>query len=85
MLTHGRDSSCGDVLIKRASACGEEHVSVDAAELLAVFGDAGGAPAQRHLPALPVLHVARVGAAVRNSSSETSGDVTRRERSFPFT
>src|SRR6185437_14312761 len=62
MLTHGRDSLCGDVLIERASACGEEHVSVDEAELLAVFGDAGGAPAQRHLPALPVLHVARVGA-----------------------
>jgi hypothetical protein len=29
-------------------------------ELLACFGDAGGAPAQRDVPALPVLHAARV-------------------------
>jgi predicted enzyme related to lactoylglutathione lyase len=35
------------------------EVAVDAVELLAGLDHPGGAPAQRHVPVLPVLHVAR--------------------------
>jgi hypothetical protein len=64
-ITGHHDGRCrqfgGDVLVKSTAKSGQVQVPVHA-ELLACFGYPGGAPAQRHLAVLPVLHVAGVGA-----------------------
>jgi hypothetical protein len=64
ILTDGTDSLRSDMLFESNAECGQVQVSVDAAELAADFDHAGGAPARRHGPVLPVLQVARVGAAM---------------------
>jgi len=63
-MTEGTDSFGCDMLVKRAPKSSQVQVPVDAAELLAGFGHASGAPAQCHVPGLPVL-----GSGMLNASS----------------
>ncbi len=58
----GTDSFGGDMRVERGAQCWQVQMAVDAAKLAAGFDHPGRAPAQCHGAALPVLHVARVGA-----------------------
>ncbi len=62
----GSDSLARRHAVEGGPQSGQVQVAVDAAELLAGFDHAGGAPAQRHLPVPPAFDVAGVVTADRD-------------------